>query len=129
MITILFGLILAGLGGYGLKGPADLHDVAIYPLVFGVLLILLGVAERVVKGKAQEILSYVNSAAGAIGMLLAALMALNTYGSARSEGNDPDMFQIKYLLAMSGTLLVYLNIAVRSLLNARAARKAAEELD
>jgi len=127
LITVVFGLILAGLGGYGYKGPADLQSVALYPVVFGVLLIVFGLLARSKSEKMRMIVSHIYASLGVIGMLLAAVIALNTYGTARSNGDDPDMFQIKYLLVMAGILLVYLNFCIRSFMNARAARKAAEE--
>ena len=127
IITIVAGLILAGLSAYGYKGAANLHDSAIFPLIFGILLIVLGVAARLVGDKLRMIVSHIYSGVGIIGMLLAAVVALNTYGTARSNGDDPDMVLIKYLLVMAVVLLVYLNLCIRSFLNARAARKAAEE--
>lgn len=129
LVTIVFGVILAALGGYGYKGPADLQSVALYPVVVGLLLVVFGAAARSKSEKVRMIVSHIYATVGLIGMLLAAVVALNAYGSARSAGEDPDMVQIKYLLAMAGTLLVYLNFCIRSFLNARAARKAAEEQD
>jgi hypothetical protein len=129
IVTIVFGLILAGLGGYGYKGPANFHESAVYPVIFGVLLILFGILARTKSDKLRMIFAHVYASLGVIGMLLSAIVALNIYGTARSNGEDPDMAQIKYLLVMAGVLLVYVNLCIRSFLNARAVRKAAEEQD
>jgi uncharacterized membrane protein len=129
IVTVVFGLLLLGLGGYGYKGPADLQGAALYPVIFGVLLVVFGLLARSKSEKMRMIVSHINASVGLIGMLLAAVVALNTYGTARSNGDDPDMVLIKYLLAMAVVLLVYLNLCIRSFLNARAARKAAAERD
>ena len=127
LITLITGLLLAALGGYGYTASASIQAHAIYPLVLGVLLIVFGILARSKSEKLRMIYSHVYATLGLVGMLVAAIIALNVYGDARSAGDDPDMVLIKYLLTMAGLLLVYLNFCVQSFLKARALRKAAEE--
>jgi len=134
IISIIFGLLLLGLGasGYELKpllaDPA-IKDAAIYPIIVGAALVLFGILARSKSEKLRKIFAHVNASFGVIGFLLSAVLALNGYGSARSEGVDVDNLLLYYRLAMTVILLVYINLCIHSFLNARAARKAAEEQD
>ena len=126
LVTLVFGLILLALGAYGHQGTANLHGASLYPLIVGALLVIFGLFARAKSEKLRMIIAHINATVGLVGMLAAAGIALNTYGSARTAGDDPDMGLIKYLLAMAVILLVYLNLCIRSFLKARALRKAAE---
>lgn len=132
IVTMVVGvlLLLVGASGYECKAlvvdPA-VKDATIYPFIFGVLFLIFGFVGRLKSEKIRSVSLYANSALGVIGLLLSALLALNGYGSARSEGVDVDSVLLYYRLSMTVILLVYLNLCIRAILNVRAARKAAEE--
>lgn len=127
IVTIVFGVLLALLGAGGFEWKETAHSFAMFPIVFGVLMIVTGILTKSKNARQHEIFLYASAAVALLGMLLSALMALNGYGSARSEGVDVDMDLLHYRLAMAATLFVYLNIGVRSILNLRAAKKAAAD--
>jgi len=129
IITAVFGVLLVAVGGYGFGPKANLHDFAIYPVVFGVLLLLCGLAGIKRNPKFAPILGYIQGGIAVLGLLLSALMALNGYGSARSEGVDVDTMLLYYRLAMTVVLLFYMNLWLRTFLNERAQRKALAEQD
>jgi hypothetical protein len=132
IISIIFGVVLLVLGASGyevkplLEDPA-VKDFSLYPILLGVVLVVFGILSRSKSEKMRKIFAHVNATFGLIGLLLSAGMALNGYGSARSEGVDVDNLLLYYRLAMTVILLVYMNLCIRSFLTARAARKAAEE--
>jgi hypothetical protein len=134
IVTIVFGVLLLALGVTGyewktLSADPDVIGWAIYPLIFGVLMVITGFVARSKNAKVRDILVYVNAGIGVLGLLLSALMALNGYGSARSEGVDVDNILLYFRLSMSLILLIYTNVSVRAVLNLRAVRKAAAEQD
>lgn len=121
-ITIIFALLLFVVSAVGCYGPENLHAAALFPAVFGVLLAIFGVLTLALKSKVK-ILTHISSAVGILGLLVSTLLALNGYGSARSEGVDVDKILLEYRLAMSGVLLIYLNFCIHAFMNARAARR------
>lgn len=127
IVTVVFGVLLALLGVGGFEWKETTHAFALFPVVFGVLLIVTGILTKSKNAKRHEIFLYASSGVAVLGMLLSALMALNGYGSARSEGVDVDMDLLHYRLIMAATLFLYLNIVVRSIMNLRAAKKAAAD--
>ncbi|MDR3724244.1 MAG: hypothetical protein P4K83_07120 [Terracidiphilus sp.] len=134
IVTIVFGVLLLALGVTGfewktLAADPDVVGWIIYPLIFGVAMIVSGFVARSKNVKLRDILVYVNAGIGIVGLLLSALMALNGYGSARSEGMDVDNVLLYFRLSMSLILLIYTNVSVRAVLNLRAVRKAAAEQD
>ncbi|WP_420236080.1 hypothetical protein ACOBR2_10550 [Telmatobacter bradus] len=129
VLTCIFGVLLVALGVGGLEWKETVHSAAIYPIVFGLLMIVSGILTKSKNEKRHETFLYVSSGVAVLGLLLSALMALNGYGSARSEGVDVDVDLLRYRLVMAATLFVYLNLSVRSILNLRAAKKAAAEQD
>jgi uncharacterized membrane protein HdeD (DUF308 family) len=129
VLTCIFGVLLVALGVGGLEWKETLHSSAISPIVFGLLMIVSGILTKSKNEKRHETFLYISSGVAVLGLLLSALMALNGYGSARSEGVDVDVDLLRYRLVMAATLFVYLNLSVRSILNLRAAKKAAAEQD
>ena len=121
-MTLGFAFLLFVLSAAGYAWKDNLHTAALVPTVFGLLLAVLGILSLLTKGK-NPILAHAGSVVGIVGLLASALLALNGYGTARSEGVDVDKVLLEYRLAMATVLLVYVNFGIHAYLNARAARQ------
>jgi hypothetical protein len=119
-ITIVFAVLLVALGAGGYFWKESLQAAAVYPAVTGVLLGIFGFAAISPDEKRRKIFMHVNVTIGALGFLVSVVMALNGYGSARSEGVDVDNVLLCYRLAMAAVLLIYIQLCVRSFIAARA---------
>jgi hypothetical protein len=125
--TIVFGILLLGLGVGGYEWKENLHAAALYPVIAALFLLVGGILALGPKEKKRATLLYVNTGLGGLWMLASALMALNGYGSARSEGIDVDNVLLDYRLAMAGILLIYINLCVRAILALRARQRELEQ--
>ena len=118
-LTIVFAVLLAALGIAGYFCPKTDHAIALTPLWFG---IVFGVCGSLGLAQARKnVFLYINTGVGALSFLFALGSAINAWGSARTEGVDPDMFLIADRLTMAAILLVFLNIAIPAILKARRA--------
>jgi hypothetical protein len=119
-ITIVFAVLLIALGAGGYFWKESLHAAALYPAITGVLLGIFGFVAISPDEKRRKIFMHVNVTIGGLGFLVSVVMALNGYGSARSEGVDVDNVLLCYRLAMAALLLIYIQLCVRSFIAARA---------
>ncbi|GEM_PF-1818601 len=121
-ITLGFAFLLFVLSAGGYAWKDNLHTAALVPAVFGLLLAVFGTLSLLTKGR-NPILAHAGSVVGIIGLLASALLALNGYGMARSEGVDVDKVLLEYRLATAAVLLVYVNFGIHAFMNAHAARQ------
>jgi hypothetical protein len=66
---------------------------------------------------------HINVTVGLVGFIGAIASALHGYGHARSLGIDPDYKALAAQLAMAVLLLIYVNLCVRSFIQARRSRQ------
>ena len=122
-ITILFGALLIILGLVGYIGTGSMHPTALIPAWFGLALGVSGFFAISPSETRRKIFMHINVTIGAVGCIGAFASALHGYGVARSAGLDPDMRAFAAKLAMAVLLLVYVNLCVRSFIQARRARQ------
>jgi hypothetical protein len=118
-LTIVFAILLAVLAAAGYFCPKSDHVIALTPLWFGIVLGIGGYLARGGTEARKKTFLYIDTAIGVVGFLFALRSAINTYGSARTEGVDPNLFVIADRLVMAAILLVFLNFAVQAILKAR----------
>ena len=106
-----------GLVGFGARG-AFTHT-ALIPTWFGLALCAGGLLAISPSESRRKIFMHINVTVGLLGLIGAIAAALQGYGHARSLGVDPDYIALAAKLAMAVLLLIYVNLCVRSFIQAR----------
>jgi hypothetical protein len=122
-ITIIFSVLLIALGLVGFYGTGGIHYTALIPTWWGLALCLGGFLAISPSEGRRKLFMHINVTVGALGCIGAFVEALRGYGAARSAGLDPDMRALASKLAMGILLLIYVNLCVRSFIQARRARQ------
>lgn len=125
-VTIVFGVLLIVLGLVGFFGTGSAHPTALIPAWFGVALGVGGFLAISPSEGRRKLFMHINVTVGLLGFIGAVGSALNRYGHARSLGLDPDYKAMTAQLVMAGLMLVYIQLCVRSFINARRARQGQE---
>ena len=122
-VTIVFGILLVLLGLAGFFGTGSIHYTALIPTWFGLALAIGGFLAISPSESRRKIFAHINVTVGLLGFLGAAGSALHEYASARSQGIDPNPIALGAQLTMAGLLLIYVNLCVRSFVLARRSRQ------
>ena len=122
-VTILFGVLLIVLGLVGFFGTGSAHPTSLIPAGFGLALGIGGALAISPSETRRKIFMHVNVTIGALGTIGAFVEALRGYGAARSAGLDPDYIALAAKLTMAVLLLIYVNLCVRSFIQARRLRQ------
>jgi peptidoglycan/LPS O-acetylase OafA/YrhL len=122
-VTYVFGILLIALGLIGFWGTGSIHSTALIPTWFGLALAAGGLLAISPSEGRRKLLMHINVTVGLIGLIGAIVSALHEYGHARSLGVDPDWKALSAQLAMAGLLLIYVNLCVRSFIQARRSRQ------
>jgi len=122
-VTYVFGVLLILVGLVGYFGTGSAHPTALIPTWFGLALVVGGIlAVSPIEGR-RKLFMHINVTIGAVGCIGGFVEALRGYGAARSAGIDPDMKALAAKLAMAVLLLIYVNLCVRSFIQARRSRQ------
>lgn len=122
-VTLLFAVLLIVLGLGGFLGTGSLHPTALIPAWFGVALGFGGFAAISPSESRRKLFMHINVTIGLLGFLGAAVEAMHGYVHATSAGVPPDTIALVAKLTMSGLLLVYVLLCVRSFISARRSGK------
>ena len=122
-MTIIFGVLLIILGALGYFGTGSAHPTALIPAWFGLALCVGGVLAISPSEGRRKLFMHINVAVGAIGCIGAFVVAIQGYGAARSAGLEPDMKAFAAKLAMAVLCAIYVNLCVRSFIEARRLRQ------
>jgi hypothetical protein len=120
-LTVLFGLILILLGGFGYVGTGSHYPTALIPSVFGIVLVILGFFAHTPDAKRRMLLMHIAVTVGLVGFLGTAksivdyLMMLNGRQFAFRAA-------VEEKAAMAMLLLIFVLLCVRSFIAARRAR-------
>jgi len=121
--TIIFGVLLIILGAVGYFGTGSAHPTALIPSWFGLALCVGGILAISPSEGRRKLFMHINVAIGAIGCIGGLVVAIQGYGAARSAGIDPDMKAFSAKLAMFVLCAIYVNLCVRSFIQARKSRQ------
>jgi len=122
-LTIVFGVLLIILGLVGFYGTGGIHHTALIPTWFGLALGIGGFLAISPSEKRRKIFMHINVTVGLLGLIGAIGSALHAYGHARSLGMDPDWKALSAQITMAALLLIYVNLCVRSFIQARRSRQ------
>lgn len=122
-VTIVFAVLLIALGLAGYYYTGAIHPTALIPLWFGVALGIAGALAISPSEKRRKIFMHVAVTIGLLGFLGAVITAIQGYGSARSQGIDPDMVALWDKLIMAILMLNYVVLCVQSFIKARRLRE------
>ena len=122
-VTYVFGILLIALGLIGFWGTGSIHPTALIPTWFGLALVAGGLLAISPSEGRRKLFMHINVAVGLLGLIGALAVALQGYGHARSMGVDPDYIALAAKLTMAGLLLIYVNLCVRSFIQARRSRQ------
>ena len=119
---IVFGVLLIVLGLVGFFGTGSTHPTALIPTWFGLALGVGGFLAISPSESRRKLFMHINVTVGLLGLIGAVGSALHGYGSAIAAGIDPDYIALAAKLTMAGLLLIYVNLCVRSFIQARRSR-------
>jgi len=122
-VTLLFAVLLIALGLAGFLGTGSAHPTALIPTWFGVALGIGGVLAISPSESRRKLFMHINVTIGLLGFLGAAVEATRGYVHAASEGLAPDMIALASKVTMSGLMLIYMLLCVRSFIAARRSGK------
>jgi len=122
-VTIVFAVLLIALGLAGYFGTGSIHPTALIPAWFGLALGLFGFLAISPSEGRRKLFMHINVTIGLLGLLGGAAAAAQGYLKAASQGIEPDRIALASKLTMTGLLLVYVALCVRSFITARRARK------
>jgi|BarGraIncu00222A_1022003.scaffolds.fasta_scaffold30074_2 predicted membrane-bound spermidine synthase len=122
-VTIIFAVLLIILGLTGFFYTGSIHYTALIPTWFGLAMGIGGVLAISPSESRRKLFMHINVTIGLIGFVGALVEALRGYGAARSAGLDPDMIALTSKLIMAGLLFIYVNLCIKSFVEARRARK------
>jgi len=121
--TIIFGILLVLLGLAGYYGTGSAHPTALIPMYFGLALGIGGFLAISPNEKRRMLFMHINVTIGLLGCIGALVEALRGYGAARSAGLDPDYIALGAKLIMAALLANYVYLCVQSFIQVRRARQ------
>jgi len=122
-VTYVFGVLLILVGLVGYFGTGSVHPTALIPVWFGLALVVGGFLAVSPSEGRRKLFMHINVTVGLVGFIGAIASALHGYGHARSLGIDPDYKALAAQLAMAVLLLIYVNLCVRSFIQAHRSRQ------
>ena len=122
-ITIVFAVLLIALGLAGYLGTGSIHPTALIPAWFGLALGIFGFLAISPSEGRRKLFMHINVTIGLLGFLGGASEAIRGYLKASSQGIEPDRIALASKLTMTGLLLIYVILCVRSFIAARRARQ------
>ncbi|HEY8900250.1 MAG TPA: hypothetical protein VIM61_07550 [Chthoniobacterales bacterium] len=118
-LSIIFGFVLSALGGAFFIATGSIHKTALIPTYLGIVIFLCGAAAIAVPKLRMHVM-HVAALLGLIGTAGGLGMSLKSFPKLMA-GNPPQIEQ----LAMGVISLVFVALCVKSFIDARRARKAA----
>jgi len=122
-VTLVFAVLLIALGLFGYFGTGAQHPTALIPTWFGVALGVFGLLAMSPSESRRKIFMHINVTIGLLGFLGGASETIRGYLHAKSAGMPVDEIALASKVTMSGLLLVYVVLCVRSFIAARRSGK------
>ena len=122
-LTILFGIVLILLGGFGYVGTGSHYPTALIPSAFGIVLAILGFFAHTPEAKRRMLLMHIAVTIGLLGFLGTVKGGIIDYLLMTINGQQfPHPAAVEEKAAMCLLLLVFVVLCVRSFIAARRAR-------
>ncbi len=118
-VTVVFAILLIALGLVGYFGTGAQHATALIPTWFGAALGMFGLLAMSPDEGRRKLFMHVNVTLGLLGFIAVATESIRGYVHAKSSGVQPDMIALASKLTMTGLLLIYVILCVRSFIAAR----------
>ncbi len=122
-LTLVFAVLLIALGLVGFLGTGSAHPTALIPTWFGLALGIGGLLAISPSESRRKLFMHINVTIGLLGFLGAAIEAVRGYIHAASAGLAPDLIALASKMTMSGLMLIYVLLCVRSFITARRSGK------
>jgi hypothetical protein len=122
-VTLVFAALLIALGLAGYLGTGSVHVTALIPMWFGLALALFGFLAISPSEGRRKLFMHINVTIGLLGFVGAAVVAVQGYMKSSSAGLPPDEIALASKLTMSGLMLIYVILCVRSFISARRSGK------
>jgi hypothetical protein len=122
-LTILFGIVLILLGGFGFVATGSRFPTALIPAAFGAVLAILGFFAHTPDAKRRMLLMHIAVTLGLLGFLGTVKGGIIDYLLMTINGQQfPHPAAVEEKAAMCLLLLVYVVLCVRSFIDARRTR-------
>jgi len=122
-VTLFFALLLVALGLVGYMGTGSLHPTALIPAWIGLALGLFGFLAISPNEGRRKLFMHVNVTIALLGFLGGAVEAVRGYLHAKAAGIEPDLIALTSKVTLTGLLLIYVILCVRSFIAARRSGK------
>jgi hypothetical protein len=121
-LTILFGIVLILLGGFGFVATGSHAPTSLIPSYFGIVLALLGFFAYTPDTKRRMLLMHIAVTLGLLGFLGTAKSGIVDYILMMNGRQFPHPVAVEEKAAMSVLMLIFVLLCVRSFIAARKAR-------
>jgi hypothetical protein len=121
-LTIMFGLVLILVGIFGFVATGHHAPTALIPTYVGIVLAILGALANTEDAKKRMLFMHIAVTIGLLGFLGTAKSVVDYIQMARGAVQFPHPIAVEEKAAMSGVLLVFVILCVRSFIAARRAR-------
>jgi hypothetical protein len=122
-VTLFFAVLLVALGLIGFVGTGSQHLTALIPTWFGLALALFGLLAMSPSESRRKLFMHVSVTIGLLGFIGGAIESIRGYVHAKSTGVAPNEIALASKLTMTGLLLLYVILCVRSFIAARRSGK------
>jgi len=121
-LTILFGIVLILLGGFGYVATGSHFPTALIPSAFGIVLAILGFFAHTPETKRRMLLMHIAVTLGLLGFLATVKSGIIDYLLLLNGRQFAHPSAVEEKAAMSVLLLIFVILCVRSFIVARRAR-------
>jgi len=122
-VTVVFAILLIVLGLVGYFGTGAQHATALIPTWYGAALGMFGLLAMSPDEGRRKLFMHVNVTLGLLGFIAVGVESIRGYLHAKNAGMQPDMIALASKLTMTGLLLIYVILCVRSFIAARRSRQ------
>ena len=122
-VTLVFAVLLIVLGLIGFFGTGAQHKTALIPAWFGLALGIGGLLAISPGDSRRKLFMHINVTVGLLGFIGGAVETVRGYVHAKSAGLKLDEIALASKITMTGLLLLYVILCVRSFIAARRSGK------
>jgi hypothetical protein len=122
-LTLVFAVLLVALGLAGYLGTGSLHPTALIPAWIGLALGLSGFLAISPNEGRRKLFMHISVTIALLGFFGSAVEVVRTYVHAGAVGIEPDRIALASKMTLTGLLLLYVILCVRSFIAARRSGK------